>query len=166
MKLYELSNDYQQLLDEIAHPSDTGEISTQALQELDTLKDAIENKAVAISGYIGNLRAELQSVKEAREAMQEREKRLVQRMEYFENYLIENMEKCGITEIKSSPYFTIKLKKCPPSVEIFDNLLLPVAYTKEKITTSPDKLKIAADIKAGKMVPGATLITRNKVEIK
>lgn len=166
MKLYELSNEYEQLLEEALAPNDSGELDSKALEELDALKDEIGVKAVAISSYISNLRAEIQGVSEARRSMQERERRLNNRIESLEKYLLENMERCGITEISSSPFFAIKIKKCPPSVEIIDPLLLPLAYISEKLTTSPNKTKIATDIKSGKMVPGATLIQKNKVEIK
>lgn len=166
MKLYELSHEYQQLLDDVFQLTDTGELDTVAVEQLNTLKDAIEVKAIAVSSYIANLRAEIHAVGEARKAMQDREKRLNNRIEYLEDYLLSNMENCGITEISSSPYFTIKIRKCPPSVSVIDPLLLPLAYISEKITTSPNKIKIANDIRAGKMVPGATLLSKNKIEIK
>lgn len=165
-KLYEISNDYQRLIDTLLQENEDGELGPQALNQLTALQDTLEHKAITLAKYIGNLKAECLAVTAARKAMQERERRLTNKMASLESYLETNMTACGITEISSSPYFTIKVKKCPPSVEITHPELLPAAYAKEKIVTSPDKLMIASDIKAGMIVPGAVLQQKNRVEIK
>lgn len=166
MKLYELSNEYQKLLDEVCTPTETGEINDLAVEELNEIKDSIEVKAIAIAKYIRNLHAECMAVNEAREAMLARAKKLSNKMESLEYYLETNMAACGITEISSSPYFTIKLKKCPPSVKILDEGLIEPGYLKTKTIMTVDKVMIAEEIKAGNLVPGATLVQKNRVEIK
>lgn len=166
MRLYELSNEYQRLLDAVSQCSDMGEIDAPSLELLNEIEDEFSNKAIAISSYIGNLKAEWQAVTDAAKAMQARAKSLSAKMASLESYLETNMTATGITEITASPYFTIKLKKCPASVNITDESLLPIEYMTPKTTMAPNKTKIAADIKAGDIVPGAVLVNKLRVEIK
>jgi uncharacterized protein (DUF169 family) len=77
------------------------------------------------------------------------------------------MERCGINEI-SCPYFVIKLKKNPVSVDVFNKLQIPEQYikTKQTIEHSVDKVKIKEDILAGVEIPGATLKQNVRLEIR
>ena len=75
------------------------------------------------------------------------------------------MERCAISEIKS-PYFVIKLKKCPISTEILDENSIPNDYKKVKEVVTIDKLKLKDEMLAGVVIPGAQLRQNNRLEIR
>ncbi|HLX52374.1 MAG TPA: siphovirus Gp157 family protein, partial [Aquella sp.] len=74
-------------------------------------------------------------------------------------------ERCGIQEI-SSPNFVVKLKKCPVSVDVFNEQELPNEYKKSKEVISIDKMKIKEEIQAGVVIPGAQLKQNTRLEIR
>lgn len=97
--------------------------------------------------------------------MSAREIRLEKRIKYLIEYLQSNMERCAISEIKS-PYFVIKLKKCPISTEILDENSIPNDYKKVKEVVTIDKLKLKDEMLAGVVIPGAQLKQNNRLEIR
>ena len=162
--LYEISNEYQALLEQTYDP-ETGEILPQMLDKLDELAMNMEDKAIAVASYIKNLDAEREAIEKAKKNMAERESRLDKRADYLTQYLQSNMERCGITEIKS-PMFVIKLKKCPISTDILDENMIPNDYKKSKEIVTIDKLKLKEEMLAGVIVSGAVLKQNNRLEIR
>lgn len=164
MNLYEIANQYQEILSK-TFDDETGEVNENAIALLEIAKDSMNEKGIAIASFIKNIEAERNAIEEAKKAMAERESRLDKRVDYLTNYLQSNMERCGITEIKS-PYFGIKLKKCPLSVDVQDENIIPNDYKKVKEIVSIDKLKIKEEILAGVVIPGASLKQNNRLEIR
>lgn len=164
MKLYEIANEYRETLDALVN-EETGEIDDTALASLNGLTTSLEEKGIAVASYIRNIEADRQALADERKRMEARQKTLESRIEWMKNYLQTNMETCGIKEI-SCPYFSIKLKKCPPSVHLSDEDSLPDTYRKRKETVSIDRVKIKQDIQAGVMIPGAELVQGNTIQIK
>jgi len=167
MNLYTVAAEYQTILNHF-HEQD-GEVEQndiELLKKLDEFHDDIQDKAVNIASYLKNLEAEYEQVWQARKAMQEREHRLKGKIEWLEDYLKLNLQKCGITEIAKSPYFVIKVKKCPVSVEITEESSLPYQYKKIKEVISIDKNKLKQDLLDGFTIEGAQLQQNIRLEIK
>lgn len=164
MNLFDISQEYQSILANTFDP-ETGEVNETSLVKLDEISAKVEEKSIAVASYIKNLDAERKAIDEAKRNMADREKSLERRVEWLTNYLQTNMERCGINEIRS-PYFGIRLKKCPISVDIQDENIIPNDYKKTKEVVSIDKLKIKEEILAGVVIPGATLKQNNRLEIK
>lgn len=164
MNLYQIANEYQTILEQ-TFDQETGEVNEIALASLEEVKTTMQEKGIAVASYIKNIDAERKAIEEAKKAMASREAALDKRVDYLTQYLQSNMEQCGISEIKS-PYFVIKLKKCPFSVDVFDEGSLPNDYKKTKEVISIDKLKIKEEILAGVVVPGAALKQNNRLEIR
>jgi hypothetical protein len=162
--LYEIANEYQALLEDRYDP-ETGEFLQPALGRIDEVSEKLEDKAIAVASYIKNLEAEREAIEKAKKNMAERESRLDKRADYLTQYLQSNMERCGITEIKS-PMFVIKLKKCPISTDILDENIIPDDYKKSKEIVTIDKLKLKEEMLAGVIVPGAALKQNNRLEIR
>ena len=137
----------------------------QVLDRLDEMSARMEDKAIAVASYIKNLDAEREAIEKAKKAMAERESRLDKRADYLTQYLQSNMERCGITEIKS-PFFVLKLKKCPVSTDIIDENAIPNDYKRVKEVVTIDKLKLKEELQAGVIVPGAALKQNNRLEIR
>lgn len=163
MNLYQIANEYQQIFSMV---DENGELDMTALQKLDEMEGALENKAIALASYIKNIEAERTAIEIAKKAMAEREKRLDRRVESLTDYLQSNMERCGINEITRSPYFTIKLKKCPVSVDVLDENAIPNDYKVRKEVVSIDKMKIKDELKEGVIIPGVQLKQNIRLEIK
>ncbi len=166
MNLYQIANEYQTILDQ-TFDHETGEINENALAKLDEVKADVKEKGIAIASFIKNIDAERKAIEEAKKSMAEREARLNSRVTYLTSYLQSNMQRCGISEI-SCPYFVVKLKKCPVSVDILDENFIPKEYlkTKETITVSVDKLKIKEELSQGVIIPGVALKQNVRLEIR
>lgn len=164
MNLFQISNEYQSILDD-TFDEETGEIKEISLIDLNEVKEKLEDKIIAVASYIKNIDAEKEAVEQAKKTLITREARLNKRMNSLSEYLQSNMERCGISEIKS-PYLVIKIKKCPLSVGIIDEYFIPELYKKHKDMITIDKLKIKEDILSGKEIPGALLKQNNRLEIK
>jgi hypothetical protein len=163
MNLYEIDHEYREILRELY--DDEGNVNEQALIKLENNQMTMEKKAIAIASFIKNMEAEREAIDTAKKAMAEREKRFKKRIDELEGYLLSNMERRGINHV-SCPYFDIKLKKCPPSVEIVDESALPDEYKRTKIEVLPDKVKIKEEMKVGVLIPGAILKQGLRLEIR
>ena len=164
MKLFEIANEYESILEQ-TFDHETGEVNENALQRLDEVKQDITAKGIAVASYIKNIDAERKAIEEAKKAMAARESALDKRVSYLTSYLQSNMERCGINEI-SSPYFVVKLKKCPYSVDIMDEDAVPDSYKRTKQVISLDKIKIREDLLAGNEIHGVSLKQNNRLEIR
>lgn len=164
MNLYTIANQYQEILDK-TFDHETGEVNQNAIALLEIVKDNMQEKGIAIASFIKNIEAERDAIEQAKKAMAERETRLNKRVDYLTQYLQSNMERCGMHEIKCA-YFSIKLKKCPISVDVFNESSLPEEYKKVKSVISVDKIKLKEEILAGVIVPGATIKQNMRLEIR
>lgn len=164
MNLYKIANEYQEVLNK-TFDEETGEVNEAALALLDAVEKNIKEKGIAVASYIKNLEAEKNAIETAKKEMGERERRLANRLASLSDYLHSNMERCGINEI-SSPYFVIKLKKNPVSVDDYDRDLIPDEYKRVVKEIKIDKLQIKKDLQAGVEIPGATLKQSTRLEIR
>ena len=164
MNLYKIANEYQEILSN-TFDDETGEVNENAMALLEIAKDSLEEKGIAVASYIKNIEAECNAIHKAQLEMSAREIRLEKRIKYLIEYLQSNMERCAISEIKS-PYFVIKLKKCPISTEILDENSIPNDYKKVKEVVTIDKLKLKDEMLAGVVIPGAQLRQNNRLEIR
>jgi hypothetical protein len=164
MKLFEISNEYESILDQ-TFDKETGEINDKAIAMLNEIKSDIKDKGIAVASFIKNMDAEREAISNAKKMMAEREARLTSRVNYLTSYLQANMERCGINEL-SCAYFTVKLKKCPVSVFIENEKDIPEEYKKKKEEISLDKIKLKEHIQAGVVVPGASLKQNLRLEIR
>lgn len=160
MNLYELSNRFQQLLDQ-------DELSEADCKELDSIYAEATDKCIARAKYIRNKEAELLAVTAARKEMQEREKKLAEKIKCQHNWLLDRMVDLKINNI-DTPEFPIRVKVNPVSVCEFDRGLIPEKFWKIEImeTRNLDKLAIKAAIQAGETVPGADLVQKLRIDFK
>jgi hypothetical protein len=163
MKLYEITNEFESIFNDV---DETGEITQAMFDAMDCLKEEFENKAISVASYIKNIEAEEEAIKQAMDGMKKRRDALKNKAESLTDYLHESFGKMGVNEINTSPYFKIRVKKCPVSVDVFDDLALPQEYLREKVVTSIDKIKLKEVLSEGVEVPGACLQRRTKLEIK
>ena len=164
MKLYQIANEYESLLSQ-TFDEETGAVNETALAKLDELQQDMNEKGIAVASYIQNIEAEEIAIDAAIDRMIKRRDQLIKKSKSLINYLQSNMERCGINEI-SCPYFVIKLKKCPYSVDVVNENEIPEEYKKTKQVISLDKVKIKEELQSGVVIPGAALKQNLRLEIK
>lgn len=164
MKLFEIASEYEHLLENLCDP-ETGEINEQSLALLNNTSTELDKKFIAVASFIKNMDAEREAIAQAKKAMAARETSFATKVENLLTYLQINMERTGKTEI-SCPYFSIKLKKCPVSVDVIDEAAITDEYKKVKEVISIDKIKLKSDMQAGIAVTGATLKQNTRLEIR
>jgi Siphovirus Gp157 len=168
LKLYEISNEYMKVLDELYSEdnSENGEIREIITKQLDFIQDGFKEKSINVAKYIKTLDAKANAIKEAIEAMQVRMKRAQNQADSLREYLKNNIEKTGITESIECPEFTIKLVQNPPSVTITDESLILDVYKRTKEVITIDKVAIKKDIQEGFEVEGAKLEVKKRIVIQ
>lgn len=164
MKLYEIATQFRDV--ELLAGSD--DVPAEVLRDtLDSIECDFKEKAVQVGFFCENLRATATEILARAAAMEERAKRLLQRADSLQSYLQFQMEATGITKIES-PYFTLAIKKNPPTVVIDHEASIPAEFWQHKPAPPPtiDRRAIAAAIKAGQDVPGAHTESYERLELK
>ncbi|MBQ3429167.1 MAG: siphovirus Gp157 family protein [Mogibacterium sp.] len=138
---------------------ETGEIlNANALDELHMARDA---KIEGIGLWIKNLQAETEAVKNEKDAMAERQKRLEKKVESLKGYLTYALA----GEKFSTPKVAMSFRRSE-SVHIEDEHLIPDEYMNITIVKKPDKKVLKDALKEGKEILGAELVTKQNIQIK
>lgn len=162
--LYKITEQYHNALVELA---DSG-LDAQTINDtLEGLKGDIEVKAKNVAAFISNRKAEIVAVKEAGQKLADRAKSEQASLDRLAEYLKVNMENSGITEIRS-PELLLKIRTNPPSLIIDDEAMIAKKFVKTKVveTKSIDKVAMKEEIKAGRLVKGAHIEQKTRLEIK
>lgn len=163
MRLFEITENYLKVLEDI---SQKDELNQSDLEILNNIEGSIQEKSIAIASYAKNLDAEYLAIKDAADSMLARANKIKKDNDFLKLYLKNNLERSKITEINDSPYFKIKICKCPPSTNIYDADILPTKFISTKIVSSIDKGAILDLLKNGINVPGAELTQNTRLQIK
>lgn len=154
--LYEISLAYRADVAKLADLDLPAEVVTDTL---DAMAGELEVKAQNVVMYARNLQTTAAAIKEAEEQMAKRRKAMENRAKHLLDYVQGCMETAEVQRIEC-PLFRLAIQAKPPSVDVYEPGLLPEQYlrTPEPPPPAPDKVAIAAAIKAGKEVPGARLV--------
>lgn len=162
--LYALSDEYVAVAERLADL----ELDEQTIADtLEGMSGALEAKATNVAMFVRNLEAGADAIKEAEGHMAARRKAIENRAGRIRQYLLDNMERTGISKIEC-PYFKIAVRDNPPAVVIDAESQIPAQYMKTPPPPPPaiDKKAIAEAIKGGAEVPGAHLARGKRLEIK
>lgn len=160
--LYEISIEYQEFINSI---DDCEEFTEQHLATLSAIQGDLKEKAINIGSYIKNIDAEYQAINMAIADMEKRQEKILKKANKLREYLKTNLEQCEIREVKS-PYFDIKIKNNPLSVDIFDESLIPSEYKEEIVLNRIDKRRLSDALKNNFTIPGASLAQKTRLEIR
>jgi hypothetical protein len=164
MKLYELAAAYRNLWQKLENEE---EIPENYLELLNEIEGSLTDKLIGCACVIRNLCAERDAVKDAMKGMKKRVDALDNKIDNLDTYMCDNMQRANIGSVNTSPLFVIKLRKNPASVypEKIDIAGVPEEYIRLKETREIDKLKLKADLIAGKKFDFAELRSKLRVEI-
>lgn len=156
--LYQCTADIQAVLD--AH----FDSETEAADTLEAVVGQFEAKAQNVIAYHLNQLAQLEMLDKHIQAVQARKKALQAQADRLKDYLHRNMLAAGIQKIQAdNGTFTASIAKSPPSVEVYDESLLPEHCF--RIKREPDKTAIKAALQSGENIQGARMIT-NKTGLR
>ena len=140
--------------------------ATTLIDTLDSMGGDLETKATNTMFVCRNLKATAAAIKEAETAMAARRKAMENRAAHLERGVFDAMLQTGISRIES-PYFALSIANNPGAVDVFEAGLLPSDYMRcIPATEEPDKALIGKALKAGFDVPGARMVTSQRLQVK
>lgn len=162
--LYELANDYRELL----ALADSGDVPAEVIRDtLEGLQGDIQIKAINVAKFALGLDATADQIDAAAKAMQERANRVRKRSDQIRAYLLLQMQLTNISKIEC-PEFTLAVRKTPEAVQILETAEIPPEYMSqpEPPPPKPDKVALKAALKAGVEIPGVYLQGGERLEVK
>jgi len=160
MKLYELTNEYKELMN-------LDDIPEDALADtLEAIEGEISVKAKNIAFMLENWNADVVALKHHRDAISKRIKVIENRQAALRDYLRSNMERCEIKKIQCQ-YFDITLCNGRDILVIDDEKKIPSTFVEMKVIHEIDKTGITKKLKEGEQVDGARLEkSKSSIRIK
>lgn len=148
MNLYELSVAFQEV--------QNMDLDPEVMQDtLDSIEDAIENKAENIAKLIRNLESDVSAYKEEEDRLKTKRQATENKVKWLKTYLEDNMKLTGKTKFKSG-MFNFSIQKNPASVNILDERIIPEEFLIPQLPKI-DKTSLKEILKRGIEVPGAEL---------
>ena len=148
MNLYELSIAFQEV--------QNMDLDPEVMKDtLDSIEDAIENKAENIAKLIRNLESDVSAYKEEEDRLKTKRQATENKVKWLKTYLEDNMKLTGKTKFKSG-MFNFSIQKNPASVNITDEKIIPEEFLIQQ-PPKVDKTSLKEILKRGIEVPGAEL---------
>jgi chromosome segregation ATPase len=158
--LYNLTAEYQRLIAQ-------DEYTEADLIALDGLHQTIEDRAIHYAYVIKELSMKLAGTQEAINDARAKKDKLEKNIAKIEQYILDTMVNNKMDKIDKCPYFDIKVRHNPVSVDDYDHDTLPSEYWVKKESVMVDKKKIKDDIEnLGLVIPGARLVRKVSLQIK
>ena len=157
MKLYELSQRYQQVLD-LIETSDE-DFTEEQWDILIGIEDAFNGKVENVGKFIKSLQADVEAIKAERQRLAAREKTLGRKADWLKAYLLHALRAAGKPKVKGH-VLTVSLRKAPISCEVLDADELPGDFKREVTEVKVDRNGIIAHFKStGEILPGVRMVT-------
>jgi len=162
MKLYEISEKYLSALSALTDPE--SDIPSEVVSDtIEAVEGEFTEKAVNVAAFIRQMEAEADAIKEAETRMAARRRAIENRSEWLRGYLLAAMQSTGNRKI-SCPWFVVSIRKGTGSVRIDDEAEIPGIY--KVIEERIDRKLIRESLKAGELVPGASLVEGESLSIR
>lgn len=159
MKLYELTQAYNQVLDMAE------EIDKETLVDtLASINESIQDKAENMAKLIKSIEVDTKALKEEEQRLADRRKSLESKVTSIKDYLQNQLEAAGIDKVKR-PTLTVSIQNNPPSVSIEDENKIPSDY----IIPQPskiDKKSILQLLKEGVEIEGCSIKQSRGIRIR
>lgn len=159
MRLYDLADQYQDILDLLRDEPDSEELQSM----LDGLEGAIEEKVENTIKIAKTMEYEVKAIDEEIKRLQERKSSI----ENGRRRLLENaqriLEGAGLERIRGK-FFNVWIQMNPPSVDVIDESIIPKKYFEYKSVIK--KKEILDAIKNGEEVPGVEIVQGKGLRIR
>ncbi len=159
MKLYELTENYNQVL-EMAE-----QLDAETLKDtLDSIDEAIEIKVENTAKVVRSLEGNVDAIDSEIKRLTAKKSTLNNNIKGIKNYMQESMEQVGKDKIKGQ-LFNIGIQNNPQSVNIIDEKKINLDYFIEQ-PSKLDKKLLLADLKEGKEIEGAEIQQTRSLRIR
>lgn len=160
MKLYELTEQYMDLLDMLETEAGNEEIAAM----LNGMEEAIADKVENICKVMKSLEGEEKVIDEEVKRLSQRKSHLTARREHLKRYIENELTKSGIEKLKGT-LFNVWLQNNPPSVIVTDEASVPREYF---VTPAPllQKKSLLEALKGGQAVPGVELRQEKSLRVR
>ncbi len=160
MKLYELTENYNNLLELL----DRDDIDPQIIQDaLNSVGDDIDTKADNIVKLIKSLKAEETALQAEIGNLSHRKQSAAAKADRLKAYLTEQMALVGRDSI--GKLHQARLQNNPPSVEVVFEGFIPDKFWKPQAPTL-DRRAVLEALKAGQEVAGARMVQGQSLRVK
>lgn len=161
MKLYEIKNEYLELLEKFREAEDEQELAEIA-EKLGELKDTLEIKLDNCARVYRSLIGESEIYEQEANRLRGKANVFKNRAERLKDYiaLILQPGNKAKTEL-----FEFSWRKSQ-AVEIDREDLIPDAYKRTTVVTEPNKIVLKQDLQCGADIPGVRLVERYNLQIK
>ena len=159
MKLFELTQSYQQVL-EIAE-----QLDAETLKDtLDSINDAVEQKVENTAFVVKQLEANVSVIDEEIKRLQAMKGTQTNNIKSLKLYLQESMEKVGLDKVQGK-LIKIAIQNNPQSVEVLNENVIPKNYFVEQ-KPKLDKKALLTDLKGGVQVEGVEIKQSRSLRIR
>lgn len=167
MKLYEIAADYAHLL----HAVENGDIPEEAIADtLESITAMLDDKVDNIACVIKNLSAEAEAIDAEIKRLQDRKDEKKRRVENLKAYLAKTLLESGYTKVETARNKVSFRKSESVTVANEDDF---IRWAKEHATDfltykepTINKTAIKAALKDGEIIDGATIETKQNIQIK
>ena len=161
MQLYNLTANYQQILDYIDNSEELDE--SLLIDTLESIDEAFEDKVISTAYVIKNNDADIETISNEIRRLQKLKQTKANANDRLKVYIKDNMLQLDKTKIKGD-LFNVSVRNNAESVEILNESALPEDAF--KVTRTPDKTAIKEALKNGHEVDGATLKRTKSLQIR
>ena len=159
MKLFELTQSYQQVL-EIAE-----QLDAETLKDtLDSINDAVEQKVENTAFVVKQLEANISVIDKEIKRLQAMKGTQTNNIKSLKLYLQESMEKVGLDKVQGK-LIKIAIQNNPQSVEVLNENVIPKNYFVEQ-KPKLDKKALLTDLKGGAQVEGVEIKQSRSLRIR
>lgn len=141
---------------------DTGEYWDDSAFEALEMERTAKLEGCAL--FIKNLEADVEAMKAEEKKLAERRRVLENKAEYMRAYVGHSMAVFGDLKLETARV-ALSFRKSEALV-IADGAEIPEAYVVTKTTTAPDKAALKKALKAGAIIPGVAIETRQNLQVK
>jgi len=156
MKLYEIVESYQQILDLDLDKDQFAEV-------LESFNISLKEKAINIAKVKANKQSDIDSLDIEIKRLKARQNAIKKGVDKLEEYLLDAMVNTNTKKIESD-LFTISLRKSERV--IVEEGKVPTKFKKQQVVVTVDKKAIKKAIKNGESVKGASIEEHQNLQIK
>lgn len=162
LSLYDISNGFVMLMNQEEEITED-----DAMKIKEELMQLLQDKSQNIVAYDRVLETTIDSAKKEEDRIKEFRKNLERKREGFFDYIKECMERMQKEKVET-PIGIIRVKKCPVSVEVTHEDLIPKEFMRVKEVVEVNKKEIINNFKeTGEVPTGVNMITnKTRIEIK
>jgi len=165
VRLYELTERYNQIADLAFDESEDGQIEQSFATMLQSLEGDIDSKLAGICRVIRELEAIETAAKAEADRITKKRQAAERHIDRLKAYAKWNMEELGETKRKVDDLFTVAIQNNPPSVRVVNMDAVPHDFDKP-VQRAVDISRIRDILKNGDDVPGCELVRGTHLRIR